>query len=511
MVYLVGAGPGDPGLITLRGIECLSQAEVVIYDRLANRSLLAHASHAELFDVGKRPDCHPVPQASINALLVEKAQAGKIVVRLKGGDPFVFGRGGEEATVLAAAGIAFEVVPGVTSAVAGPAYAGIPVTYRGMACSVAFITGHRADFAAADPRGDWRRLANAADTLVFLMGIAHLPAIVEQLLAGGRPPDTPVAIIREATTASQRTVVGRLADIVERAAGIQPPALIVVGEVVGLRDTLRWFDQPDRRPLWGVRVLNTRPGDQAAELSRRLAALGAEPVELPTTQIVPVADPGPLDRAIQHLLAGDEPHTRYDWIIFTSATAVTFFMNRLFELGHDARLLAGVRLGVVGQATADALRPYGLAADFLPSRQTGRDMAAEIGDVAGRRVLLPRSDMALPDSADILARRGAHVEPVVAYRVCPAEPDAPALAALLDGSIHVVTFFSPSALTGLAGMLGEQPLAQVLAGPAVACIGPTTAAAARQLGVRVDVVTQHASLDGLVDALVDWHARQIKG
>jgi uroporphyrinogen III methyltransferase/synthase len=343
------------------------------------------------------------------------------------------------------------------------------------------------------------------------MGIAHLPAIVEQLLAGGRPPDTPVAIIREATTASQRTVVGRLADIVERAAGIQPPALIVVGEVVGLRDTLRWFDQPDRRPLWGVRVLNTRPGDQAAELSRRLAALGAEPVELPTTQIVPVADPGPLDRAIQHLLAGDEPHTRYDWIIFTSATAVTFFMNRLFELGHDARLLAGVRLGVVGQATADALRPYGLAADFLPSRQTGRDMAAEIGDVAGRRVLLPRSDMALPDSADILARRGAHVEPVVAYRVCPAEPDAPALAALLDGSIHVVTFFSPSALTGLAGMLGEQPLAQVLAGPAVACIGPTTAAAARQLGVRVDVVTQHASLDGLVDALVDWHARQIKG
>jgi len=510
MVYLVGAGPGDPGLLTLRGMECLSQAEVVIYDRLANRSLLAHAGRAELFDVGKRPDCHPVPQASINALLVEKAQAGRIVVRLKGGDPFVFGRGGEEAAVLAEAGIPFEVVPGVTSAVAGPAYAGIPVTYRGMACSVAFITGHRADF-AADPSGDWRRLANAADTLVFLMGMAHLPAIVEQLLAGGRPPDTPVAIIREATTASQQTVVGRLADIVERAAGVGPPALIVVGEVVGLRDTLRWFDRPDRRPLCGLRVLNTRPADQAAELSRRLAALGAEPVELPTTRITPVEDPGPLDGAIQQLGAGDPPHARTDWIVFTSATAVTFFMNRLLELGHDARLLAGVRLAAVGQATANALRSYGLAADFLPSRQKGRDLAAEIGDVAGRRVLLPRSDIALPDCADILARRGAHVEPVVAYRVRPAEPDAPALAALLDGSIHVAAFFSPSALTGLAAMLGERPLAQALAGPAVACIGPTTAAAARQLGVRVDVVTPHASTDGLVDALVEWRARQATG
>lgn len=503
MVYLVGAGPGDPGLITLRGIECLKQAEVVIYDRLASHALLAYAGCAELIDVGKQPDFHPVPQAKINALLVEKARSGKRVVRLKGGDPFVFGRGGEEASVLAEAGIPFEIVPGVTSAVAAPAYAGIPVTYRGISCSVAFATGHRADF-AEDPCGDWRRLACGPDTLVFLMGIHHLPSIVEQLLAGGRPPDTPVAVIREATTASQQTVVGTLADIVELAADIRPPAVIVVGEVVRLRQNLRWFDRPERRPLLGVRVLNTRPVDQAAEFSRQLAALGAEPVELPAIQLSPAPDTRGLDEAIDRLASRATGGGGYDWVVFTSANAVTFFLERVFALGHDARVLAGARLAAVGDATAQALRSYGLRPDFVPGRATGRDMALGMPDVAGRRVLLPHSDIALPDVAQVLGERGARVQPIVTHTTQPANPDPFVLSLLLRGEIQVATFFSPSALRGLAAMLGEHPLAEVLAPLTVACIGSTTAEAARQLGVRVDLVPQKATAEDLISTLVEW-------
>jgi uroporphyrin-III C-methyltransferase len=241
IVYLVGAGPGDPGLITLRGVECLKRADIVVYDRLVNPSLLAYAGQAELIDVGKQPDCHPLPQDEINALLIEKARAGKIVVRLKGGDPFVFGRGGEEAIALAEAGLPFEIVPGVTSAIAAPAYAGIPITHRGVACSVAFVAGQRAD-SAEDPACDWHRLAGGPDTLVFLMGVNNLPRIVERLVANGRSPGTPVALVEWGTLSSQRTVVGTLADIVERAADVRPPAVIVVGEVVRLRELLRWFD-----------------------------------------------------------------------------------------------------------------------------------------------------------------------------------------------------------------------------------------------------------------------------
>ncbi len=297
IVYLVGAGPGDPDLITMRGIECLKHAEVVVYDRLANPSLLAHAKGAELIDVGKQPDRHPVPQSKINTLLVEKARAGKVVVRLKGGDPYVFGRGGEEAHALVEAGLPFEVVPGVTSAIAAPTYAGIPVTHRNLACSVAIITGHRAD-AVHESVYDWANLACGSDTLVFLMGVGNLPLIVEQLIANGRSPETPVALVEQGTRTVQKTAAGTLADIVERAADIRSPAAIIVGEVVRLRETLRWFDRPDRRPLLGLRVLNTRPLDQAADFSRRLTRLGAESVELPTIQVVPAVDDGPLDRAI---------------------------------------------------------------------------------------------------------------------------------------------------------------------------------------------------------------------
>jgi uroporphyrinogen III methyltransferase/synthase len=527
MVYLVGAGPGDPGLITLRGIECLKRADVVVYDRLVNRSLLAYATHAELIDVGKQPHRHVVPQVEINSLLIEKAQAGKIVVRLKGGDPFVFGRGGEEAIALAEVGLAFEVVPGVTSAIAAPAYAGIPVTHRGAACSVAFATGHRADF-VKDPGCDWARLACGPDTLVFLMGVHNLPYIVEQLIAHGRPPDTPVALVERATRTNQKTVTGTLADIVERAAEIRPPATIIIGEVVKLRESLRWFDLRDRRPLLGLRVLNTRPLPQAGELSWRLMALGAEPVELPTTQVLPVSDSTPLDAVINRLAYTEGNCPTYDWIIFSSVNGVSFFINRIFALGHDVRALAQVKLAAVGRTTAETLLEYGLVADFISPRYTSRNIAAEIGEVTDRRVLLPQSDdpsaalagtpsrhrLGSPGAragrislAEALRDRGALVEGVAAYAIRPAEADPVALSALLDGGLEVTTFTSSSSLTSLAKMVNNRPLADVLSPLTVACIGPTTADTAHDLGVRVDIVAEEPTIEGLVDTLVKWRTQ----
>jgi uroporphyrinogen III methyltransferase/synthase len=548
MVYLVGAGPGDPGLITLRGIECLKRADVVVYDRLVNRSLLAYARHAELIDVGKQPHRHVVPQAEINSLLIEKAQAGKIVVRLKGGDPFVFGRGGEEAMALAEVGLAFEVIPGVTSAIAAPAYAGIPVTHRGAACSVAFATGHRADF-VKDPACDWARLACGPDTLVFLMGVHNLPYIVEQLIAHGHPPDTPVALVERATRTNQKTVTGTLADIVERAAEIRPPAIIIIGEVVKLRESLRWFDLPDRRPLLGLRVLNTRPLPQAGELSWRLMALGAEPVELPTTQVLPVSDSTRLDAVINRLAYTEGNGPAYDWIIFSSVNGVSFFISRIFALGHDVRALAQVKLAAVGHTTVEALLEYGLVADFISTRYTSWNIAAEIGDVTDQRVLLPQSDdpsaalagalsrhglapqgsrpagvpregsSPAPEPNGVRARagrislaealrdRGALVEGVAAYAIRPAEADPVALSALLDGGLEVTTFTSSSSLTSLAKMVNNRPLADVLSPLTVACIGPSTADAAHDLGVRVDIVAEEPTIEGLVDTLVKWRTQ----
>lgn len=500
IVYLVGAGPGDPDLITMRGIECLKHAEVVVYDRLANPSLLAHAKGAELIDVGKQPDRHPVPQSKINTLLVEKARAGKVVVRLKGGDPYVFGRGGEEAHALVEAGLPFEVVPGVTSAIAAPTYAGIPVTHRNLACSVAIITGHRAD-AVHESVYDWANLACGSDTLVFLMGVGNLPLIVEQLIANGRSPETPVALVEQGTRTVQKTAAGTLADIVERAADIRSPAAIIVGEVVRLRETLRWFDRPDRRPLLGLRVLNTRPLDQAADFSRRLTRLGAESVELPTIQVVPAVDDGPLDRAIARLTA---PEASYDWIIFTTTNSVFFFFDRLLALGYDVRVLAGVKLGAVGRATVLALRKYGLQADFGPPH-TSQTITAEIGRTARQRVLLPCSNAEFPDLVESLQAQAAAIEMIMTYAIQSAEPDPIGLATLLGREVDVATFISPSGLTGLATMLNGRKLPDVLAPLTVACIGPATAETARALGVRVDLVAKKHTIDGLIETLLEWY------
>lgn len=517
IVYLIGAGPGDPGLITVRGAECLQQADIVIYDRLISRRLLAYAPQAELVNVGKLPDHHPVPQSEINQRLIDYARSGKVVARLKGGDPFVFGRGGEEAQALAASGIRFEIVPGVTSAIAVPAYAGIPVTFRNLACSVAFITGHRAE-CAADQESEWRRVAQAAETLVFLMGVHNLPRIVAQLLAGGRPADTPAALIQQGTHTCQRTITATLADIVERGRGIIPPAIFVVGKVVSLQPELNWFEQPLIRPLQGMRVINTRPVSRVLparpgilnegrdEFSRRLTELGAEPLELPAFEIIPNPNPVELDACLERLKTGPET---YDWLIFTSANAVHAFFRRFFEVGLDLRVLGQVQLGVIGTATGAALQSFHLQADFVPGRFTGATLAEQLPASEGQRILVPRSAQALPDLPAGLLARGMAVDTPVAYQLQSARADPELLQSIQRSGAEAACFFSPSAVSGLADFLAacgsEQTLLEFLSPYQLVYIGPTTAQAAGELGLPVDLVAEPYSLEGMLDVLIQWH------
>jgi uroporphyrinogen III methyltransferase/synthase len=499
IVYLVGAGPGDPSLITLRGVECLQRADVVVYDRLIGRLLLAHAQGAELIDVGKQPHCHVVPQDEINAILIQEARAGKVVVRLKGGDPFVFGRGGEEATALAEAGVPFEIVPGVTSGIAAPAFAGIPVTHRGVSCSLAIITGHRADGCADEPACDWARLAQGPDTLVFLMGFQSLPRLVEQLVVHGRSPDTPVAVIERATFPRQRTVVGTLATIVEQAAGMRPPIVIVVGEVVRLRETLRWFDLPGRRPLLGLRVLNTLPAPRAADLSRQLWALGAESVELPTLRVVPADDTNQLDAAVEALATHGAV---WEWIVFAGPEGVNVFVDRLLALGHDVRVFAGTRLAALDQLTAGALRRHGLVADCVAGSGDGHEFAADVDGTASHRALVVDAALASLDVVGKLRAHDATVEVVNVHRGLPAEPNPAALSALLERRLDMAVFAAAHSLRGLAAMLGDRTIGDVLSGIRVACADCATADAARSLGVRTDAVAETPTVDGLAQAVV---------
>ena len=502
-VSLIGAGPGDPGLLTLAGVEALATADVVVYDYLANPALLAHARpEAEQIYVGKKAGAHTLSQEEINALLVERAQAGQRVARLKGGDPFVFGRGGEEALALVEAGLPFEVVPGVTSAVAGPAYAGIPVTHRGLSSSFAVITGHE-DPTKEESAIDWPHLATAVDTLVFLMGVGNLPKIVEQLTAHGRPPETPVALVRWGTMPDQQTVSGTLADIVARveAAGLRPPAVTIVGAVAGLRQHLRWFED---WPLFGQRVLVTRTREQASVLSARLRALGAEAIELPTIRIAPPEDWQGLDQAIAGLPG-------YDWIVFTSVNGVAYFWQRLLAAGKDARALHGIRLAAIGPATAAALEEHGLRADYVPGEYVAEAVAAGLESVSGQRLLLPRADIARPALAELLREAGAEVVEVSAYRTLQPETAPAELRATL-ARVTVATFTSSSTVRNLAAMASDAglDLSQALAQATIACIGPITAATARELGLSVQVMADEYTIDGLVEALIQGLPAQQK-
>ncbi|MSS70628.1 MAG: uroporphyrinogen-III C-methyltransferase [Candidatus Latescibacteria bacterium] len=507
-VYLVGAGPGDPGLITVKGLERLRAADCILYDSLIPERLLAEARPGcEAIHVGHRAGSRTMPQGDINRLLIEKARAGKTVVRLKGGDPFVFGRGGEECEALAEAGVPFEVVPGVTSAVAVPAYAGIPVTHRDRASSVAFVTGHpRADATEEDGEEDggidYAKLATGVDTLVFLMGVRNLPRIAGQLMAHGRPATTPVALIRWGTKPEQRTLTGTLGDIAEqvRAADFRPPALIVVGEVVRLRERLSWFET---RPLFGRRIVVTRSREQASDLVLRLEALGAEVIEVPTLQIDDPEDWGPVDEAVRRI-------GEFDWIAFTSQNGVDRFLGRLFASGRDARALASVKICAIGPATASRLEAYGLRADLRPERNVAESLAEAFGklDVRGKRVLLPRPAVAREVLPEALAGMGAEVTEVVVYRTAP--PDTP-LEGLRErfrsGEVDLVTFTSSSTVIHFVEMLGDGAgaglpghLADRVRG---ASIGPITSQTARQKGIAVvaEADPDDVTIPGLVRAI----------
>lgn len=499
-VYLVGAGPGNPNLITVAGLECIKHADVIVYDRLVDESILEAASeNAEKIFMGKSSGCSTREQAEINHILVAKAREGKTVVRLKGGDPFVLGRGGEEAEVLVENNIPFEVVPGITSAIAVPAYAGITLTHRDMASSFAVITGHEAE-GKFDSSIDWKGIACGADTLVFLMGMANLDKIAARLIKHGRKPETPVALIQSGTTPQQKTLSGTLENIARLAKenGFKPPAVFVVGEVVKLREKLKWFDT---LPLFARRVLVTRATKQADEPSRLLSERGAIPVCMPAINIIPPDTWEEMDRAIQNL-------SSYQWVVFTSVNGVEFFFQRLHALNQDARKFGGIKVGAIGPATAKALVNYGLHPDYVPGKYTSRGFLDGLKkrEIEGCNVLLPRAAIASREMADGIVALGGKVHEITAYRtVVDTESNSPGREMLLKGEIDVVTFTSPSTVANLLTILGSEW--QTIGKTTVACIGPTTAKAAKEHGLKVDIVAAESTIHGLVEAMENYFKR----
>lgn len=498
-VYLVGAGPGDPGLITVRGKECLSLADVVVYDYLACEQLLDFAPvGAELIYAGKIGGRHNHEQWQINDLLVEKALSGKVVTRLKGGDPFIFGRGGEECEALVTAGIPFEIVPGVTAGIGAAAYAGIPLTHRNITTSVAFVTGHE-NPEKENSDIDWERLSLGSGTIVFYMGVKNLPHIASSLIEHGRAVDTPVALVRWGTRPEQQILTGTLADIAEKArkASFKAPAITIVGEVVTLRDKLRWFDS---KPLFGKGVLVTRAADQAGEFSRLLSAKGAFVLECPTIKLVPPESWLELDVEIERL-------SSFDWTIFTSANAVSFFFDRIAAKGLDCRAFASCRICAVGPKTAALLASKGIKADLIPSDYKAEGVVEEFRkiDLHDKKVLFPRADKARELIPQTLGEMGAIVAAPAAYRnVVPDTLPANLLQALEEQRIHCVTFTSSSTAENLAVMLGENRLLRLLQGVAVAAIGPVTAKTCREIGLQVHIEPEKYTLENMTEEIVKY-------
>lgn len=494
-VYLVGAGPGDPGLLTLKGQEVLRQAEVVIYDYLANEEFLQYApAEAEKIYVGKKGGDHTLSQDEINKLLLEKSR-NKIVVRLKGGDPFVFGRGGEEAEELVAEGIPFEVVPGVTAAVAVPAYAGIALSHRDYTASMAFITGHERDD-KDESKINWEKLSTAVGTLVFFMGVKNLAEICRQLIAHGRSEQTPVAVIRWGTTPEQKTVVGTLQNIVEQVkqAQMKPPAIIVVGEVVRLREKLNWYES---RPLFGRRVVVTRAREQASGFKSQLAALGAQCIEFPTIEIQPPPSWEPLDSAIKNL-------SDYQWVIFTSVNGVKFFMERLKSAALDVRELKGIRLAAIGPKTSESLENFGLIADFIPPEYRAEAIleGLEKENLGGLRFLMPRAMVARDVLPDTLRKWGAQVDVVPAYQtLLPESKSSSILQLFQDEAIDCLTFTSSSTVSNFFSLFNREEILPLLSKVAVACIGPITAETAEKFGLKTAIMPSDYTIPALVDAI----------
>jgi len=495
-VYLVGAGPGDPGLVTVRGLELIRRCDVLLFDRLVARELLDEAPEAERIFVGKKPGDEHSRGSKARALMLERAKAGATVVRLKGGDPFVFGHGGEELELLAQSGVPFEVVPGVSSSIAAASYAGIPLTQRGIANSFAVVS------ADADSEGPvaWRELATGPDTLVLMNDVDSLRSVAARLIAHGRHPRTPAAVVEWGTLPRQRVVIGTLEDVGEHAvaAAIKTPATTYVGDVVALRGALSWFE---RRPLYGLRIVVTRAERQATGLGMLLGDAGADVVNLPTIEIADPESFTDVDLAVKKLAEG-----LYVWVVFTSANGLERFFDRVDACGYDARAFARTKVAAVGIVTAALLAERGIRADFVPETFTGEAVAGSLDRGVGG-VLLPRVADGPRDIVDLLRGAGWTPEECITYRNVPASPSEGAIERVRAGNFDAVTFASASAVRSFVGLAGEVDALGLGEGAdagvkTVACIGPKTAAVAAELGLHVDVVAEEHTGEGLRDALI---------
>ncbi|AGB41203.1 uroporphyrin-III C-methyltransferase [Halobacteroides halobius DSM 5150] len=499
-VYIIGAGPGDEGLITAKGLKIIKQADVILYDRLANPKLLNQAQEeAQLFYVGKKAGEHYRTQTEINQLLIEQAQAGKLVARLKGGDPFIFGRGGEEATTLVEAGIEFEIIPGITSPIAVPAYAGIPLTHRDFNSSVAFVTGHESP-TKDQSQVNWSQLATGVGSLVILMGVRKLPQIVPQLIDAGRDRQTPVALVRWGTRAKQETLVGTLENIVSKVeeANFKPPAIIIVGEVVKLRKKLNWFE---KKELFGKSIVVTRPQKQAQDFCQSLATAGAKVIEAPAIEIKPPVDYQELDNKLEQLKS-------YDWVIFTSVNGVKYVIERLFSLGEDVRALAGVKLCAIGSKTAAKLKSYGLRVDYIPEDYVSESILAGFSeqDLTSKKFLLPRANLARAALKEGLLDLGAEVDNITAYQTVEGSGNNQVIKRLKEGEIDLITFTSSSTVRNFMNGLGSN-YKKLLRGVDIACIGPITAGTARKYGLTVEIIANEYTIAGLTEAIKKYYRR----
>lgn len=497
-VYLVGAGPGDAGLLTLRGRECIERADVVVYDNLVNPSLLKYARpDAELVFAGKTAKRHTLTQDETNALLVKKASEGKIVTRLKGGDPFVFGRGGEEAEEIRQAGIEFEIVPGVTSAIAAPAYAGIPVTHREVVSAFMVITGHE-DPTKEDSALDWKQIAQFSGTRVILMGVERIGKIAAELISHGCSADTPVAMVRWGTTGKQQTIEGTLATIagVAEKADFKPPAVTVIGEVARIRERLNWFE---RRPLFGKRIVVTRSREQASELVHRLSELGADVLEIPTIRIKPPKSAGPLRDAIKHI-------GTYDWLVFTSPNGVDAFFREFFQRHDDVRELGVIKIATIGAVTAEKLTGLHLAVDLQPTEFTGEALLEEFRKTEScenLKFLLPRADLADERLARGLEDLGGIVDDLDAYQTVPDDEDRSGhRARLLAEGADLITFTSSSTVTNFCKLMDVPVLRQQFPQMRFASIGPQTTQAAVAQGLKIAAEAKVHTIPGLIETIL---------
>tara|TARA_B100000315_G_scaffold59856_2_gene54301 strand:+ start:12848 stop:14398 length:1551 start_codon:yes stop_codon:yes gene_type:complete len=499
-VIILGAGPGDPGLLTLKGKEWIEKADVIIYDYLANERFLDFTRvNTEKIFVGKKKGDHTLSQEQINELMLKRAKEGNLVVRLKGGDPFIFGRGGEEAEELVNAGIAFEIVPGVTAATSVPAYAGIPLTHRNFTSTIAFVTGHE------NPEKEhseiaWDKISTGIGTLVFLMGVINLPNIVNTLINNGRDKSTPVGIIRWGTTHKQETIIGTLENIVELAKKrkIKPPSIIVVGDVVRLNKKLNWFET---KPLFKKQIIVTRAHDQASNFSKLLEKKGACPVEFPTIETVPPDSWEALDKAIENI-------EMYDWLIFTSANGVKNFLLRIKENQKDVRCLKGIKLCAIGPKTAEVLEKFDLRIDFVPAEYKAEAIIEGLGsnEVRGKKILIPRAAVAREVLPEELVKLGATVDVVDAYKTIQPKGKTGEIREMLKNKeVGVITFTSSSTVTNFISMFKKEEISNLVNGVTIACIGPITAETAEKNGLNVSIIPANYTIEAFTDAIVDFY------